>query len=1338
MTENEANAHAAMPLLWYGSVYRGYSNAVRYIALWPPLVVPFAVCKKFWGVGRSRLSVTGSREPRLDKLRCGLRPFLFSDNSVIKQPVQERFLVAFIGVAMIKLKCVDLKTFVKKEGLGSKIKRADRAILENFKSFIEILLAKLPETQNERQVERCLEKFFDISLKSDEIIPQENKKDLSIKSLKLGCTRGIIEVKSTTNKSEFISVLHANRKSLWELLLYFYREVKSGNNCIKYLYATNGYEWFVFDARIFYNKFVKECPLYAEFKKDFDFAVYDNGNDAFYKKAKDFLEKCDDEIEGLKIDLREKKTDSTWQNLYKFFNRRNLLDDEVSVEHDVNEINQKFFYELLYIMGLHEIDKNGKRVIEFIKTPTRTTLCELAIRSLEDIPIPMEKGESSLERQQNVALELCITWINRLLFIKLLEGKITSYKKENEKFLTYDKIKTFKDLHNLFVKILGTTYEKRDLALVEKFSQVPYLNSSLFELSRSELEFIKIYALDTSGSEKLPFCKNTVFKDMQKKGVSFSPIEYLLNFLDRYDFVGDSSDKALVVNAAVLGKVFEKINGYKDGSFYTPSFVTMFICRNTIDKTIIAMFNEKYGWKCKSLTDLYNQMERDSESIKKYNEVVNSTTIADISVGSGHFLVSALNEVLWLKANLGILVDAHGRGFKEYTFEIENDELVVRCAGEKVKYDYRNAESQRLQETLFNEKKTILSNCLFGVDINPNSVNICCLRLWIELLKNTYYKPETGYKELEILPNIDINIKCGNSLINKLPIIIGKPKQGANVSVEETIKKKVRTYKKAVIDYKQARDKNAKKDLKTLISQIKRSFKKDESTIWMAIDKEAIRQNEENERNGLFSQSMEWMIEFPELMDENGYFVGFDCIVGNPPYMRVQEIEKTQPKEKLYYETQFPNSTGTGAYDLAFIFVEQALRLMKDGNICSYIMPHKFLNADGAECFRNWLKQDTIVKRMAHFGANQVFKGASTYTCITEFSKSPTDGIQLYKASFKSDYVNEMLVQSNYNKITYASIEKAALLYGKNQWIMFTKEAEFSLFEHIYRTARKIENMFNVFVGLQTSKDDLYVLNRNADGSFTVPETGATYNLEKEFFKPMLKGENVHRYKPLRTNRYVFFPYKKPSYEPVGLDELKQYYPLTYRYVMDNEKLFKARESGKAAKMPVWYEYIYPKNKDKFEQEKLSSMELCSNCPNVTLNSEKLYHNTKVYSWVKKENVDESYKYLLAILNSKLIWWFLKLTGDTLSTDTRTFKTEYLNPFPMPDSPTPSVMRKVEETVELMMKLVAEKEDDSNIQALEKKLNLMVYKLYNLSLEEAHVIEPNLECTEAEYANLFA
>ena len=150
------------------------------------------------------------------------------------------------------------------------------------------------------------------------------------------------------------------------------------------------------------------------------------------------------------------------------------------------------------------------------------------------------------------------------------------------------------------------------------------------------------------------------------------------------------------------------------------------------------------------------------EDVLKANEIINSLHICDPAVGSGHFLVSALNEMIAVKNDLKILQDRDGKRLKEYQVEVVNDELIVTDEeGELFEYNPSNKESQRIQETLFHEKQTIIENCLFGVDINTNSVKICRLRLWIELLKNAYYKNAT---ELETLPNIDINIKCGNEL----------------------------------------------------------------------------------------------------------------------------------------------------------------------------------------------------------------------------------------------------------------------------------------------------------------------------------------------------------------------------------------------------------------------------------------------------------------------------------------------------------------------------------------------------------------------------------------------
>jgi len=139
-----------------------------------------------------------------------------------------------------------------------------------------------------------------------------------------------------------------------------------------------------------------------------------------------------------------------------------------------------------------------------------------------------------------------------------------------------------------------------------------------------------------------------------------------------------------------------------------------------------------------SFTDVYNAIgTRRDFSHEEAAALVNAIKICDPAVGSGHFLVSALNEMIAVKHELGILADREGKFIRDYDIAVENDELVITDAnGALFEYKPNNKESQRIQETLFHEKQSIIENCLFGVDINPNSVKICRLRLWIELLKN--------------------------------------------------------------------------------------------------------------------------------------------------------------------------------------------------------------------------------------------------------------------------------------------------------------------------------------------------------------------------------------------------------------------------------------------------------------------------------------------------------------------------------------------------------------------------------------------------------------------------
>jgi hypothetical protein len=452
------------------------------------------------------------------------------------------------------------------------------------------------------------------------------------------------------------------------------------------------------------------------------------------------------------------------------------------------------------------------------------------------------------------------------------------------------------------------------------------------------LERIALSINQLEDNISLPLLSSTVIKDANGKKVSGTKnaLYYFFSFLDAYDFASEGSediqeDNKTLINASVLGLIFEKINGYKDGSFFTPSFITMYMCKETIRKAVLQKFNEALQWSCNDFSELYNSIKDKKEA----NNIINSLKICDPAVGSGHFLVSALNEIIAIKHDLGILTDRQGKTLRDYSIEVVNDELIITDDdGIPFQYNITNKESQRIQETLFHEKQTIIENCLFGVDINPNSVKICRLRLWIELLKNAYYKTDSN--ELETLPNIDINIKCGNSLISRFNL---------DADLKQTLKKSkltIQSYKDAVRTYQNADSKEQKREMEDLISNIKSNFKTEISSNSKEIkdlqkatleynnkyvteqlfemkltnaqlkDKKELEENikkyqaaiEDIKNNKIYENAFEWRFEFPETLNNDGEFIGFDLMIGNPPYIQLQKMGLEGAfLEKMNFET---------------------------------------------------------------------------------------------------------------------------------------------------------------------------------------------------------------------------------------------------------------------------------------------------------------------------------------------------------------------------------------------------------------------------------------------------
>ena len=298
----------------------------------------------------------------------------------------------------------------------------------------------------------------------------------------------------------------------------------------------------------------------------------------------------------------------------------------------------------------------------------------------------------------------------------------------------------------MFFQVLARKSSDRNQDVKSVYAKVPYLNSSLFDPTNLEQSTIFISNLQTAST--LPVYSQSVLKDETGKRLlgSLPTLSYLLKFLDAYSFTNEGLDELVednrqLISASVLGLLFEKINGYKDGSYFTPGFITMYICRHSIRKAVVQKFRDSLkDTSIESIAHIY-ELIPDKVTRAAANELINSLKICDPAVGSGHFLVSALNEVLAIKNDLKILQDRDGKLLHRYEIAVENDELIITDEdGNLFQYNPTQKESQRVQEAIFHEKQHLIENCLFGVDINPNSVQICRLRLWIELLKSAYYK----------------------------------------------------------------------------------------------------------------------------------------------------------------------------------------------------------------------------------------------------------------------------------------------------------------------------------------------------------------------------------------------------------------------------------------------------------------------------------------------------------------------------------------------------------------------------------------------------------------------
>ncbi|MGN8453290.1 Eco57I restriction-modification methylase domain-containing protein [Helicobacter pylori] len=1162
----------------------------------------------------------------------------------------------------------------------------------------------------------------------------------------------------------------------------------------------NAHEFFLFDCKdlLFLNDNKRIKKFYKNYAQK---EGTDSSKPRFYEDLEQYLK---EDFQG-KLRYTYFNLNDDFKELpliYQVLSQEVLLKQKKTL--DANTLNKDFYEELLYILGLEEQNDKGKILIK----PSRTK---------NSLSGALKEKYKNLDDEEVMAL--LIAWNNRILFLRLLESLLISFEhfEKERSFLTTGNFKDFNALNTLFFEVLAKKNNERLSEIKEDkiLEKIPYLNSSLFDKTPLELKGHEIKLLD---NKKLEIYKNSVLKkhkDYQKQK-ALPLLKYLFEFLRLYDFTTTPKDikdnqnisESRLINPSVLGLVFEKLNGYKEGSFYTPSFITSYMCKESITTIVLDKFNAIYQWDCENLKALRGKIDRNfsNEKAKEYLNTLLTLRICDPAVGSGHFLVSALNEMVRVAYKLGLIASLY-----RYDLKLENDEIIIHTLEDKVfKYTIPHSENDphhQIQKELFELKKSIIENCLFGVDINPNSCEITKLRLWIELLKYSYYIFEEGKNtnNLETLPNIDINIKCGNSLISRFAL---KDKALLKTEKNQNLKYYIAEYKELVKIYKdpqiletlthpikdsdavgkyakerlyqelkQNPNKDFKKALNDRIEKIKKAFKLTldpppkelkfkkflkehlelygksilEEANYNGLELEALALEKKMAHEGLFydytpypkldksdkvvglehfnryvltsykdlqdeneryANALEWRFEFPEVLDDEGDFSGFDCIIGNPPYIRQEHIKDLKPLLQKQYQ-DFYNSTA----DIYTYFFALAFHLLKEKGFSAFITSNKYARAKYGTKLREWLLKKTTLVSYMELNALKVFESATVDTSIMNFIKQTPPK----ESGFK--YYEPTLNDKDDLKSTPSLLMKQNALQTES--FIFANATLLDLRDKMESVGTPLKDWdIQINYGIKTGANEAFIITtEKRDAILNACKTQEERERTERLIKPILRGKDIKRYSYEWADLWVINTHNgytsnlKSKIPPIDIEK----YPATKAHLDSYWDTIATRsDQGDTPYHLRNCAYL-----EDFEKEKIVYGEIVQE-PRFYLDNgecELGYFYAEATSFIL---TGEHLRYLLGMLHSKLITFAFKTfyAGGGLGESGYRYKKAFIERLPIPQitEKNQELADKITDCTEQILQAKA-KDPKANTQELEKEIDALVYQLYHLTDEEIKTIE---------------
>lgn len=693
---------------------------------------------------------------------------------------------------------------------------------------------------------------------------------------------------------------------------------------------------------------------------------------------------------------------------------------------------------------------------------------------------------------------------------------------------------------------------------------------------------------------------------------SVIPVEILGHVYEQ--FLG----KVIRLTAGHRAKVEEKPEVKKAGGvYYTPQFIVDYIVENTVGKL------------CEGKTP----------------NKVSELKILDPACGSGSFLLGAYTYLLkWHLDYYTNLSDK--KRLKDKIYQGKGGEWFLTIK----------------------EKKQILLNNIYGVDIDPQAVEVTKLSLLLKVLegenKDVIEAQQKLFRE-RALPDLESNIKCGNSLIGS-----DFYDSDLTLSGEEVVK----------------------------------------------------------------INAFDWEDEFDKIMENSG----FDAVIGNPPYLRIQTMKEWAPIEVEHYKKQYI-AASKGNYDIYVVFVERGLHLINENGLLGFILPHKFFNAKYGEPLRSLIAKGKNLDKIVHFGDQQIFARATTYTNLLFLNKSGHNKFKFVKV----DDLDKWKISKDANK-GKIDLKKVT----GEEWNFIVGEGA-KIIDKLGKIPFKLKDVVNgMFVGQQTSADTVYLFkefnndNDNIKKVFS-KELNKWVKIESRILKPVIRSGDIHRYHA-RPTAFVLFPYivKNCSATLISPEIMKDKYPLAWKYLNENKKLLESREKGKF-KDAEWYRFGRTQNLGMWEQEKLMVPYMITELAAYLDQSDNYYFinvTTGGYGVTCNEKMI-NLKYLCGLLNSPLLDFYLKHISTTFRGGYFAANKQYIEKLPIrtidfqnPDDVAQhdKMVKLVEQMLQLHQNLDAAKTPNEKkmlerqIDATDKQIDKLVYELYDLTEDEIKIVEESI------------